>query len=186
MISANTLISIENVWASTTLDQKLNLKEITKKISELEYSKNRFPMAVFRSKKPKTVTILFSTGKMMCTSAKSEETAKKAIKTVVNLLKKEGIKTKKEPEIKIQNIVASINLGKKINLEQVARTLPYSIYEPDQFPGIIHRVVEPKTVILLFASGKLVCTGGKTIKDIYRAVNFLQYWLERKKLIIYD
>ncbi|KAG2478032.1 MAG: TATA-box-binding protein [Nitrosopumilales archaeon] len=86
----------------------------------------------------------------------------------------------------IQNIVASINLGGKISLEQAARTLPRSMYEPEQFPGLIHRMLEPKTVILLFASGKLVCTGGKTEKDVHRAVNNLHSMLEEKNLMIYD
>ncbi|KAG2478385.1 MAG: TATA-box-binding protein [Nitrosopumilales archaeon] len=86
----------------------------------------------------------------------------------------------------IQNIVASINLGGKISLEQAARTLPRSMYEPEQFPGLIHRMLDPKTVILLFASGKLVCTGGKTAKDVHRAVNNLHTMLEEKNLMIYD
>jgi len=60
------------------------------------------------------------------------------------------------------------------------------MYEPEQFPGVIHRVVDPKTVILLFASGKLVCTGGKTASDVYRAVNNLHSMLEEKNLMIYD
>ncbi len=60
------------------------------------------------------------------------------------------------------------------------------MYEPEQFPGVIHRMVDPKTVILLFASGKIVCTGGKTEKDVYRAVNYLHSMLEEKNLMIYD
>ncbi len=83
-------------------------------------------------------------------------------------------------------MVASINLGGKINLEQAARTLPRSMYEPEQFPGVIHRMLDPKTVILIFASGKLVCTGGKTEEDVYRSVHLLHSMLEEKELMIYD
>jgi len=102
------------------------------------------------------------------------------------MLRKGKIKIKKDAVVTIQNIVSSINLGGKIRLERAARTLPRSMYEPEQFPGVIHRVIDPKTVILIFASGKLVCTGGKTEKDVYRAVNQLHAMLEEKDLMIYD
>jgi len=71
-------------------------------------------------------------------------------------------------------------------LEQAARKLPRSMYEPEQFPGLIHRMLEPKTVILLFASGKLVCTGAKKEKDVYRSIHNLHVLLEEKDLMMYD
>ena len=125
-------------------------------------------------------------GKRVCTGVKSEEKAKKAVKIVVQKMRKEGIKNKKDAVVTVQNIVSSINLGGKIHLEKAARTLPRSMYEPEQFPGVIHRMLDPKTVILLFASGKLVCTGAKTEKDVYRSVNNLHSMLEEKGLMIYD
>ncbi len=85
-----------------------------------------------------------------------------------------------------QNIVASASLGGKIHLEEAARQLPKSMYEPEQFPGLIHRMADPKTVILLFASGKLVCTGGKKETEVYRAVSSLHVTLEQKGLMIYS
>ena len=180
------IINIVNVVASATIDQKLDLNEITRTFPDVEYHPDQFPGLVFRLKSPKTATLIFTSGKMVCTGAKSEDLARKAVKTVVQKLRKGGIKIKKDAVVTIQNIVASINLGGKISLEQAARTLPRSMYEPEQFPGVIHRVVDPKTVILLFASGKLVCTGGKTEKDVYRAVNNLHSMLEEKDLMIYD
>ena len=60
-------------------------------------------------------------------------------------------------------------------MELAARILPRSMYEPEQFPGLIHRMLDPKTVILLFASGKLVCTGAKKESEVYRVVNKLAY-----------
>src|SRR4030065_562415 len=106
--------------------------------------------------------------------------------TVVQKLRKGGIKIKKDAVIVVQNIVAAINLGGKIHLEHAARVLPRSMYEPEQFPGLIHRMLDPKTVILLFASGKLVCTGAKKETEVYRAVTNLHILLEEKKLMIYD
>ena len=112
--------------------------------------------------------------------------SRKAVKLVVQKLRKGGVKVKKEAVVTIQNIVASINLGGRIHLEQAARTLPRSMYEPEQFPGLIHRMIDPKTVILLFSSGKLVCTGAKKEPDVYRSVNNLHSLLEEKKLMLYE
>ena len=180
------IIEIVNVVASASIDQKLDLNKITEKFPDVEYHPEQFPGAVFRLRNPKTATLLFSTGKMVCTGSKSEEMAVKAVNTVVSKLRKEGIKIKKNAVVIVQNIVSSINLGGKVSIEQVARKLPRSMYEPEQFPGVIHRMVDPKVVILIFASGKLVCTGGKIEKDVYRAVNNLHSMLEEKDLMIYD
>jgi len=180
------IVSIENVVASASVDQKMDLKEITHKLADVEYHPDQFPGLVFRIKSPKTATLIFSSGKMVCTGAKSEAKSRKAVKLVVQQLRKGGIKVKKDAVVIVQNIVASINLGGRIHLEQAARTLPRSMYEPEQFPGLIHRMVEPKTVILLFSSGKLVCTGAKKEEDVYRSVNNLHSLLEEKKLMMYE
>ena len=180
------MVSIENVVASASVDQKIDLIEITKKFPDTEYHPEQFPGLVFRLTKPKTATLIFRTGKMVCTGAKSEEMAIKAVNTVVQQLRKGKVKIKKDAVITVQNIVASINLGGKIHLEKAARTLPRSMYEPEQFPGLIHRMVDPKTVLLLFASGKLVCTGAKKESDVYRSVHNLHSLLEEKDLMIYE
>ena len=123
-------------------------------------------------------------GKLLGNAIKSH--AGKEVYTAVEKLRKGKIKVKKNAVVTIQNIVASINLGGRIHLEQAARTLPRSMYEPEQFPGLIHRMLDPKTVILLFASGKLVCTGAKKEADVYRSVHNLHSTLEEKELMIYD
>lgn len=180
------IIEIVNVVASAVLDQKLDLNKIQKVFPDVEYHPDQFPGAVFRLKNPRTATLLFSTGKMVCTGSKSGDLARKAVKTVVQKLRKDGIKIKKDAVVTIQNIVSSISLGGKIDLEKTARTLPRSMYEPEQFPGVIHRMVDPKTVILIFASGKLVCTGAKNEEDVYRSVNNLHSILEEKDVMIYN
>jgi len=180
------VVSIVNVVASASVDQRMDLNEITRTFPDVEYHPDQFPGLVFRLKSPKTATLIFSSGKMVCTGAKSEEISRKAVQTVVQRLRKGGIKIKKDAVVEIQNIVASINLGGKIQLEQAARTLPRSMYEPEQFPGLIHRMLDPKTVILLFSSGKLVCTGAKKEPDVYRSVNNLHALLEEKSLMIYE
>jgi transcription initiation factor TFIID TATA-box-binding protein len=180
------IIEIVNVVASATIDQKLDLYKIQDKFPDVEYNPDIFPGAVFRLKNPKSSTLLFSTGKMVCTGTKSKESAVKAVGIVVQKLRKKRIRIKKDAIVTVQNIVSSINLGGKIHLERAARTLPRSMYEPEQFPGLIHRMLDPKTVILIFASGKLVCTGAKTESDVYRSVNSLHSLLEEKELMLYD
>jgi transcription initiation factor TFIID TATA-box-binding protein len=186
MTQTRPLIAIVNVVASATIDQRLDLVDITEKFPDVEYHPEQFPGAVFRLKNPKTATLLFSSGKMVCTGAKSQELAETAVSKVVDMLRKGKIKIKKDATITIQNIVSSINLGGRVNLEQAARTLPRSMYEPEQFPGLIHRMLDPKTVILIFASGKLVCVGAKLEKDIHRSVHQIHSMLEEKNLMAYD
>ncbi len=186
MTKTKPIISIVNVVASATIEQRLDLKEITKKFPDVEWNPDLFPGAVFKLKNPKTATLLFRTGKMVCTGAKSEELARKAVKKVVQLLRKGKIKIKNEATVTIQNIVASINLGGAVHLEDAARRLPRSMYEPEQFPGLIHRMIDPKTVILIFSSGKLVCAGARNEKDVHRSVHNLHSLLEEKNLMIYD
>ena len=186
MPQSKPIIAIVNVVASASIKEQLDLNEIAKKFPDTEYHPEQFPGLVFRLKVPKTATLVFRTGKMVCTGSTSEELAVKAVNIVVAKLRKGGIKIKKDAVVTVQNIVSSINLGGKISLEKAARTLPRSMYEPEQFPGVIHRMIDPKTVILLFASGKLVCTGAKTEKDVYRSVNNLHNMLEEKGLMIYE
>jgi transcription initiation factor TFIID TATA-box-binding protein len=179
------LISFENVVASASINQRVDLNEITRLFADVEYHPDQFPGLVFRLKIPKTATLIFGSGKMVCTGSKSSEEAVKAVNAVVQKLKKGGIDIVNKPTVVVQNIVASASLGGKIHLEEAARQLPKSMYEPEQFPGLIHRMADPKTVILLFASGKLVCTGGRTEADVLRAVTNLHETLEKKGLMIY-
>jgi len=123
------IIDIVNVVASATVDQKLDLNEITRTFPDVEYHPDQFPGLVFRLRNPKTATLIFRTGKMVCTGGRSEDMTRKAVKTVVQKLRKGGIKIKKDATITIQNIVASINLCGKIHLEKTARNLPRSMYE---------------------------------------------------------
>ena len=179
-------VNIENVVASATLKQTIDLNAVVKTFPSVEYRPEQFPGLVFRLKKPKTATLIFNSGKMVCTGAKSENQAKKAVRKVVRELKSNGILITGKVEIQVQNIVASASLGGKIDLEKSAFTLGRTMYEPEQFPGLIYRMSEPKVVILLFASGKLVCTGAKKEEEVYTAVNKLHQNLEDEALIYYE
>ena len=186
MPKTEAIIHIQNVVASATLNQKIDLNAVVTSYPGVEYRPEQFPGLVFRLKKPKTATLIFSSGKMVCTGAKSEILARRAVMTVVKELKKNGIIIMSKPEIKIQNIVSSASLGGKIDLELAVSKLVKTMYEPEQFPGLIYRMDVPKVVILIFASGNLVCTGAKKEQDVYDAVQKLHVSLEEQDLIFYE
>ena len=179
-------INIENVVATATLHQNIDLYSIVRAFASVEYRPEQFPGLVYRLKKPRTTTLIFGSGKMVCTGAKSERQAHKAVMTVVNELKRNGIVILGEAEIQVQNIVASAGLGGYIDLEKTTYSLKHTMYEPEQFPGLIYRMDDPKVVILIFTSGKLVCTGAKKEGEVHRAVTKLQDTLEEKILITYE
>jgi len=181
-----TVINIENVVASATLNQTIDLNAIVRLFPNVEYRPEQFPGLVYRLRKPKTATLIFGSGKMVCTGAKSEYEAKKAVMKVIDDLEKNGVLSSSKADIQIQNIVASAGLGGTIDLEKSTYSLEKTMYEPEQFPGLIYRMDDPKVVMLLFASGKLVCTGAKKEIEVTRAVNKLQRILEEKGLIKYD
>jgi len=151
----------------------------------VEYRPNVFPGLVFRLKKPRTATLIFETGRMVCTGAKSEKAARQAVNKVARRLKERGIPVTKKPSIRIQNIVASADLGGQVDLESLVYKLKRVLYEPEQFPGAVYRMEEPKVVFLIFPNGKLVCVGAKRERQVYEAVKKFHRTLEEKGLIFY-
>jgi transcription initiation factor TFIID TATA-box-binding protein len=180
------IITIQNIVASATLNQRVDLNAVVRGNSDVEYRPEQFPGLVFRLKRPKTATLIFSTGKMVCTGAKSEKESRRAIIKVVKELKKGGIIIISKPDSRVVNIVASAILGGKVDLEKAVTTLGKAMYEPEQFPGLIYRMDEPKLVILIFATGNLVVTGAKKEQDVYDAVHKLHGSLEEQNLIFYE
>ena len=177
-------INIENVVATAKLNQVLNLKKIIKKMSKIQYRPEKFPGAVMRLESPRAIILFFRTGSVVCTGTNSEKMALVAMQRFVSQLKDLTEQNVVISRVKIENMVATADLGNRIHLELAARILPRSLYEPEQFPGIIHRLHYPaNVVILLFASGKIVCTGAKTLKDIYTSINSVYLELDEKGLM---
>lgn len=186
MFKVDARVKIQNVVASVTLHCAIDLGSIVVSFSHVEYRPEVFPGLCFRLKKPKTATLIFKTGRMVCTGAKSASQAIEAVHKVIRELKGKGIVIRGKPEIQIQNIVASAILDGKIDLEKAVYLLGKTMYEPEQFPGAIYRMDEPKVVILIFSNGKLVITGAKSEEEVYQAVNKLRTKLEEEHLIYYE
>ena len=183
MARKKAVINIQNVVASATLGQDIDLDSIVRIFPRVKYQPEVFPGLVYKLKEPKTATLIFRTGKMVCSGSKSERQARSAVLTVVDDLKRNGIPILGKPDIQIQNIVASVELFGSIDLEKATSSLERTMYEPEQFPSLIYRMDDPKVVILIFSSGKLVCTGAKKEEEVSLAVTRLQETLEKKKLI---
>jgi len=78
--------------------------------------------------------------------------------------------TKSKSNYQIQNIVATTSLEKVIPLVKLAKVLPNTEYNPKTFPGLVLRIKEPKSAVLVFSSGNLVCTGTKSIPQVRKVI----------------
>jgi len=178
-------IKVENIVASTVFAEKLDLDMIAQSLAEAEYEPEQFPGLVYRLKNPKTATLLFRSGKANCTGAKNIEDVRKTIDTIAEKLRKLGMDIHKNLDIVVQNMVAMANLGGELNLTEVATGLGLENieYEPEQFPGLVYRIKEPKVALLLFSSGKIVCAGARSTEDASKAVEKLSKELNSLGLI---
>ncbi len=163
-------IKIENVVASASFGVKIKLEKIVSSMEGIEYEPEQFPGLVMRLKDPKAAALIFSSGKIVCTGAKSPSDAKLVVKKIVTRLRRIGIKIPSSYKVKLENIVASAKLDQLLNLDYIAFSLDNTEYEPEQFPGLVYRMDDPKVTFLLFGSGKIICTGGRSIADVRRAV----------------
>ena len=168
---ANLDYKIENVVGTVVLEikEKIDLNIIARKHEDVEYNPERFPGLVMRITDPKATFLIFSTGKMVVTGLRRADEAGPGVKKVVKRIKKAGIEVS-NPKITIQNIVASGDLHTNIDLNMAAIIMEYAMYEPEVFPGLIYRMQEPKTVFLIFSTGRIVCTGAKNKEVVREAV----------------
>lgn len=176
------IVEIRNTVATTDIGTKLDLQAIDDAVDEASYDPGTFPGLVLRTTKPRAGALLFSSGKMVCLGTKSEDDVNRAVATVVEKLRSVGVKIPKTPKARVVNMVGTIELGRTIRVTDAALSLPRSMYEPDMFPGLVHRMVDPRVVLLVFASGKIVCAGAKTEDDVRRASGQLASALEDRKL----
>jgi transcription initiation factor TFIID TATA-box-binding protein len=169
-------IKIQNLVATTPIAENLDLELFHQIMSGTEYDPAIFPGLIFRLKELGTTMLLFKSGQVVCTGGKDVEDVNRSIRTLVKILREANFEVNKNPNITIQNIVATCDLGVGLNLISVGVGLGLENveYEPEQFPGLVYRIDEPKTVLLLFQTGKVVCTGAKHIEDIELAINKLK------------
>ena len=167
---AGVKIKVQNIVLSVTYEGvEFNLERLARSLEGARYDPEVFPGIAYKSMDPPASFLIFASGKMNCVGARSMNDAKLAIEKLTRKLKKAGIKIKSEPKVKVQNIVASFDFEREFDLEQIARSFENTEYEPEVFPGLVFRLEEPKTVVLLFVSGKGVCAGAKSMADIKKS-----------------
>ena len=166
---------IQNIVATTSLEKPIPLTKLARTQPNTEYNPETFPGLVLRIKEPKSAVLVFSSGNLVCTGTKSVEQVKKVIEAVIKQLKKINVKITVKPKITVQNIVASGSIELKLNLNFLALEMENTEYEPEQFPGLVYKLIEPNATFLLFSNGKLVCTGTKNRKQLeYSMVQVLK------------
>ena len=166
-------IAIVNIVVSTALEKEVPLEKMAATLPNTEYNPEQFPGLVLRIKDPKTSALIFSSGKVVCTGARTMEDVGKSILSIIKSLKKLNINVTIKPEITVQNIVASGSIGMDLNLNVLGIQLPNTEYEPEQFPGLVHKLKGTNATFLLFSNGKIVCTGTKTEQAVHEATDKL-------------
>jgi transcription initiation factor TFIID TATA-box-binding protein len=169
-------LKIENIVASGVIAESVDLVKFSEKTENCELNKKRFPGAVYRIKDPKIACLIFSSGKIVLTGLRNYQALDEGIAVVAKALKKAGMEPLKEPRIAITNMVCSYNLGKFININRLSVTLNLENieYEPEQFPGLVYRIKDPKIVVLIFSSGKIILTGGTNLTAIKKGLDLLE------------
>ncbi len=159
-------LKIQNIVATTSLGKPVSLTKLARTQSNTEYNPEQFPGLVLRIKDPKSAVLVFSSGNLVCTGTKSVGQVKEVINAVIRQIAKIGVKITEKPKITVQNIVASGSIDLNLNLNVLALQLQNTEYEPEQFPGLVYKLVDPPATFLLFSNGKLVCTGTKNKQQL--------------------
>lgn len=178
-------INIENVVASTDIGQELELMSLAMDLREADYDPENFPGVIYRTQNPHGSALIFRSGKIVSTGTSSIETAHAHLQYTLDALQTLGIDIPDEPEIGIGNVVASADLGVRLNLNAIAIGLGLETteYEPEQFPGLVYRIDDPSVVVLLFSSGKTVITGASTREEVECAVEIVVSRLTKHRLL---
>ncbi len=173
MAKAQSNYKIQNIVATASLGKPVPLTKLARTQPNTEYNPKTFPGLVLRIKEPKSAVLVFSSGNLVCTGTKSTAQVKKVIDAVIKQLKKINVNITVKPKITVQNIVASGTIELKLNLNFLALEMENTEYEPEQFPGLVYKLVEPNATFLLFSNGKLVCTGTKNRKQLEESMKQL-------------
>jgi len=155
-------IQVVNIVVSTSLEHAIPLEKMAATLSNTEYNPEQFPGLVIRIKEPKTSALIFSSGKVVCTGAKSMDKVEESIRKIIKSLEKINVKITVKPKIEIQNMVASGSVGMALT---------------EQFPGLVYKLGGKagyeKATFLLFSNGKIVCTGTKNETEVRQALDKL-------------
>ena len=190
-------LRIVNVVSMVDLGCQLNLSDIAKSCKNSEYNPVRLNAVIMRIKEPKSVALIFNSGKMVCAGAKNEAdsktAARKFAKTVKKLVNEVIFKN-----FRIINMVATCDFKFRIHLTKLNSEISYKLrktlnskelekkisYEPQIFPGLIYHMDKPKLAVLVFSSGKVNFVGIKKKDDAFEALKNIQPIIQKYKIVI--
>jgi transcription initiation factor TFIID TATA-box-binding protein len=169
-------IIIENVVATAHIAKELDIEYLAEAIQDSKYDPEEFPGFILHFNDPKTVVFVFSSGEIICTGAKNIDKIDDSIIKTIYKIEKAGISVKDEPKVKIQNIVTSLDLKKELNLLNIVTNplLENVEYEPEKFPGLVYKIDGSNVTLLIFSSGKIVCTGAEKFEDASDAIEIIE------------
>ena len=173
--------TLQNIVSTVQLGCSLDLRYIALHTTNVEYNPKRFSALIMRLRKPHTTALLFTTGKMVCTGAKTVESSKKAARRFARIIQKLGFAVTFRKFI-IQNVVASCNVKFSIKLDELAAKHSQLVnYEAEIFPGLTYNMSDPKIILLIFTSGNVIFTGARTQNDILKAFEIIYPILKQFK-----
>lgn len=167
-------IKVQNMVAYTELGKPVSLEKLLTEVEDTEWQPEQFPGLVYKITNPRASALIFSQGKVVCTGIKSEEDLEAAMKKITARIRKTGIKVPRNYKTRIENIVASTKVNGDLNLDEISFELENSEYEPEQFPGLVYRISEPRVAFLLFRSGRIIVAGAQNMDAIKRALHKLK------------
>lgn len=171
---AQSELEIVNIVGTTSLEHDIPLEKMAAGLSNTEYNPEQFPGLVIRIREPKTSALIFSSGKVVVTGARSLEKVDEALAAIIKALEKINVHIKIKPKVEVQNVVASGSINMDLNLNTLAVKLRNTEYEPEQFPGLVYKLGDgSNATFLLFSNGKIVCTGTKGRDEVNASVDKL-------------
>ncbi len=178
---------IVNMVATSSLEHDVPLERMAAALTNTEYNPEQFPGLVIRFRQPKTSALVFSSGKLVITGAKSVDEIIETFELIKKALEKINLKVDTKPKIDMQNIVAHGSIKRDLNLNTLAIKLRNTEYEPEQFPGLVYKIdirreagrLQHQPTFLLFSNGKLVCTGTRGPDEVDTAIDILLEHIDR-------
>ena len=170
-------LRIQNIVAAGSVADAIDLDLLLGRVRDCRFDKRRFPGAIYSMQDPRSVALIFASGKVVLTGLMRQEEIAPALQNLVTMLEKAGVTCLDRPKVSVRNIVCTCNLGSECNLVRIVAALmdhEWVEYEPESFPGMVYRIADPKVVFLLFSSGKTVITGGTNMADITKGLGIFR------------
>jgi transcription initiation factor TFIID TATA-box-binding protein len=152
-------VQVENIVVAFSIASSLDLQKLAGILPDAKYNPAEVPALVLQFVKPRSIATLFPTGNVVVTGPRSMTDVSDVLKMVQDRLSVVGVQMQTSPEVKVQNVTASTDLARPLDMRFLVKSLQHVEYDAKVFPGVVYKGDDPNTVILLFDSGKIICNG---------------------------